>query len=66
MERMKLTSSEWNVLNCLWEQSPQTVMQLVGRLEKTVGWHRGTTITTLRRMEEKGLLRGEQAGRGTS
>lgn len=66
MERMKLTSSEWNVLNCLWEQSPRTVMQIVNELEKTVGWHRSTTITTLRRMEEKGLLRGEQAGRGTS
>lgn len=66
MERMKLTSSEWNVLNCLWEQSPRTVMQIVNELEKTVGWHRSTTITTLRRMEDKGLLRGEQAGRGTS
>lgn len=66
MELIKLTSSEWNVLNCLWEQSPRTVMQIVSELEKTVGWHRSTTITTLRRMEEKGLLRGEQAGRGTS
>ena len=26
MELIKLTSSEWNVLNCLWERSPRTVM----------------------------------------
>ncbi len=64
MEDMKLTASEWNVLNCLWEKSPRTVMQLVAELEETVGWAKSTTITTLRRMEEKGLVRCEQAGRG--
>ena len=66
MEGVKLTPSEWNVLNCLWEKSPQTVMQLVGELEQTVGWARSTTITTLRRMEAKGLIRSEKAARGTA
>ena len=64
MEEIKLTASEWNVLNCLWVASPKTVMQLVAELEKTVGWAKSTTITTLRRMEEKGLVRCEQVGRG--
>ena len=63
MERVKLTSSEWNVLGCLWEQSPRTAMQIVSELERTVGWHRSTTITILHRMEAKGLVRCEQAGR---
>lgn len=64
MENMKLNASEWNVLNCLWENHPRTVMQLVADLEESVGWAKSTTITTLRRMEEKGLVRVEQAGRG--
>ncbi|MCI9121699.1 MAG: BlaI/MecI/CopY family transcriptional regulator [Oscillibacter sp.] len=64
MEHIKLTSSEWNVLNCLWEHSPRTVMQISGQLEQTVGWARSTTITTLHRMEAKGLVGCEQAGRG--
>lgn len=64
MEDIKLTASEWNILNCLWEQSPRTVMQISSELEKTVGWARSTTITTLHRMEAKGLVRCEQAGRG--
>ena len=64
MESMKLNTSEWNVLNCLWENHPRTVMQLVADLESAVGWAKSTTITTLRRMEEKGLVRAEQAGRG--
>lgn len=64
MENMKLNASEWNVLSCLWENHPRTVMQLVADLEESVGWAKSTTITTLRRMEEKGLVRVEQAGRG--
>lgn len=68
MGNVKLTSGEWNILNCLWEgeKGPRTVMQIVGELEKTVGWARSTTITTLHRMEAKGLVRCEQAGRGTA
>lgn len=64
MDQIKLTSSEWNVLNCLWERSPRTVMQIVEELEQAVGWARSTTITTLHRMEAKGLVRCEQAARG--
>ncbi len=66
MENIKLTGSEWSVLDCLWEKSPQTVMQLVSKLGKTVGWAKSTTITTLRRMEEKGLVRCEVIGKGKS
>ncbi|MBD5099391.1 MAG: BlaI/MecI/CopY family transcriptional regulator [Clostridiales bacterium] len=66
MEHTKLNASEWNVLNCLWENHPRTVMQLVADLEESVGWAKSTTITTLRRMEEKGLVRVEQTGRGKS
>lgn len=66
MEHIHLTSSEWNVLSCLWEESPQTVMQLVAKLRDTVGWAKSTTITTLRRMEEKGLVQCEIVGKGKS
>ena len=60
----RLTASEWSVLTCRWEDSPRTVMQLVAELGERVGWAKSTTITTLRRMEEKGLLHCEQTGRG--
>lgn len=61
-----LTGSEWNVLSCLWERSPQTVMELVAALGERVGWAKSTTITTLRRMEEKGLVRCETVGKAKS
>lgn len=66
MEQVRLTSGEWNVMQCLWEESPQTVMELVAELKERVGWAKSTTITTLRRMEEKGLLHCEIVGRGKS
>ena len=64
MDDITLTNSEWYVLDCLWERSPQTVMELVAALKDRLGWAKSTTITTLRRMEDKGLVRCEQAGRG--
>lgn len=66
MEPIKLTGSEWNVLDSLWRENPQTVMQLVANLSKTVGWAKSTTITTLRRMEGKGLVHCETTDKGKS
>ena len=63
MDELKLNASEWNVLNCLWADSPRTVMQLVAALGERVGWAKSTTITTLRRMEDKGLLLCQIQGR---
>ena len=56
MDNINLTNSEWYVLDCLWEKSPMTVMELVGALGGRLGWAKSTTITTLRRMEDKGLV----------
>ena len=63
MSQIKLTGGEWSVLACLWEESPQTVMQLVAKLKERVGWAKSTTITTLRRMEAKGLVLCQTLGR---
>ena len=56
MDNINLTNSEWYVLDCLWEHSPMTVMELVSALDRRLGWAKSTTITTLRRMEAKGLV----------
>ncbi len=66
MGQTHLTGSEWSVLDCLWEHYPQTVMQLVAELGKKVGWAKSTTITTLRRMEEKGLVHCKTEGKAKS
>ena len=58
-----LTQSEWYVMDCLWAYAPQTVMQLATDLSQRAGWAKSTTITTLRRMEDKGLLHCQVEGR---
>lgn len=63
MEEKVLTNSEWYVMDCLWAQAPMTVMELAAALEQRTGWAKSTTITTLHRMEEKGLIRCEISGR---
>ena len=63
MEELTLTNSEWYVMDCLWERAPRTVMELVAALGERLGWAKSTTITTLRRMEDKGLVRCEVEGR---
>ena len=56
---MQLCQSEWTVLQCLWEQQPQTLMQLVQSLQARAGWSASTSKTMAARMTEKGLLRYE-------
>ena len=63
MEELNLTNSEWYVLDCLWGHAPRTAMELVAELGEKVGWAKSTTHTTLRRMEEKGLVTAKAAGR---
>lgn len=63
MEPVRLTGTEWAVLDCLWEKAPQTMTQLARTLSAREGWAKGTTTTVLRRMTDKGLLACTQEGR---
>lgn len=66
MKQIHLNTSEWHILSCLWEKSPQTLMQLVSQLNEKIGWAKSTTITILHRMEDKGLVQCEMVSRGRS
>lgn len=59
-EKYRLTNTEWEVCECLWEHSPLTMTQIAARLSERTGWSRSTGETLVRRMAEKGLLRWEQ------
>ena len=53
---IRLSEAEWKVMNVLWEESPQTIMQLTHRFQKTTGWTKHTVMTFLKRMEDKGAV----------
>lgn len=55
-EEIKVTNSEWYVMNCLWEKSHLSLMQLVPLLKESAGWSKSTSATMVRRMTEKDLI----------
>ena len=41
-EKQRLTSTEWEVCECLWESAPLTLTQIANRLTERTGWTRST------------------------
>lgn len=62
-EEIRVTTKEWYVMKCLWEQSPKTLMELVSELKKEIGWSKSTCATMVRRMTEKGLIWYQEEGK---
>lgn len=60
--RINLTSAEWNVMECLWEKGTITGREATDMLEEKMGWNRSTTLTLLRRLEEKGAIVSDSKG----
>ena len=60
--KINLTEAEWNVMECLWEKNPATGREIVECLNRQMGWSRSTTLTLLRRLEEKKAVGSESAG----
>ena len=63
MNHIELTKTEWSVLECLWEESPKSVMQIVKDMQARAGWAKSTSTTMVKRMTEKGLIVYEEHGR---
>jgi len=53
---VSLTDTEWSIMECLWDDAPKSVMQLVSLQKERVGWAKSTTSTMVTRMEAKGLI----------
>ena len=56
MAHMGLTEAEWQVMEYLWTSAPRTGREIIDALGKTTGWSRSTTLTLLRRLEDKGAV----------
>ena len=55
--KVSLSDGEWRIMNLLWENPPQTIMELTRALEKDKGWSKNTVITMLNRLEAKSAAR---------
>ena len=61
--RINLTSAEWNIMEGLWAKSPLTGREITDLMEERMGWNRSTTLTLLRRLEEKSAIKSDDEGR---
>ena len=61
--RINLTTAEWNIMEGLWEKSPLTGREITDLMEARMGWNRSTTLTLLRRLEEKNAIKSDDEGR---
>lgn len=62
-EEINVTNSEWYLLECLWEEAPLSLMQLVNALKEKRDWSKSTCATMVRRMTQKGLLDYKEDGK---
>ena len=62
MEKHHVTANEWKIMELLW-QGPETLMEMVTHLGKSMNWSKSTLTTMIRRMTEKELITYHTAGR---
>jgi len=58
-----LSAGEWQIMEQLWQHSPQTLMQLVHALAPQTGWSKSTIVTMVTRLEAKGAITHQDGGR---
>ena len=59
---MRLSESEWQVMNALWEGHPATTREVCERLPEDVIWAYTTVKTMLTRLAAKGAVGEEKKG----
>ena len=53
---MKLSESEWQIMNALWERYPASAREILERLPKNVSWAYTTLKTMLTRLVGKNVI----------
>ena len=61
--QLSLSAGEWQIMECLWENSPRTLMEMVRELSTSTGWHKSTVVTMVGRLEAKGAVGYIEGGR---
>lgn len=61
--RKRISDSEWEVMNIIWEQELVPASDVVAVLETRKGWRERTTRTLIDRLVKKGVLRTVRDGK---
>lgn len=60
---VSISESEWQVMKVIWDDSPQTLQEIIGKLKETE-WSKTTIQTYLARLVKKGILTPQRQGKG--
>lgn len=60
-----ISDSEWNLMEALWESSPQTASEVTKTLRPATNWAENTVRTLLTRLVDKGALKTGENASGT-
>ncbi len=53
---MKLSNSELNIMDVLWDHGPMTAGDIARILAEKIGWNRNTTYTVIKKAMAKGAV----------
>ena len=56
---MRLSASEWTVMNAVWELAPLSAREVHDQVKEETGWAFDTVRTILNRLVKKGILDSE-------
>lgn len=62
-EKISLSNSEWRIMDFLWDKHPATIADMVHHFDGITNWNRHVIIVMLKRMEAKGAVAWQTAGR---
>lgn len=58
---IKLTDSEWKIMQALWDSSPKTLREIIDAVQPDTQWSKHTVISFLKRMAQKGSITVEES-----
>ncbi len=61
--KLSITESEWQVMQIIWNDSPQALQEILEKLKQTE-WSKTTIQTYLARLVKKGALSTKRQGKG--
>ena len=59
----RISEAEWQVMDILWQRSPQTASNIVAGLARNSDWEPATIKTMLNRLVKKGALKFKAEGK---
>lgn len=62
-KNISITESEWHIMMVVWNDSPQTLQEILDKLSYS-GWSKTTIQTYIARLVKKGMLLTERKGKG--